>query len=219
MQPLTRPLRRRASWAVLAAVALVAGGCADDTSDAESQDRGATPPATRPPPRPPPPGEDPGGTTPVAEPQATSQGSVGGPVPDGFVPVSISAISADTFWVLGTAPCGHEPCTSLVRTTDGGLDFIGLPAPVAQLAPPAVVSEGGESMNLGGEGSMTVRTVSDVRFADARNGWIYGGALFVTHDGGGSWRKLRMPGMVVRLEAAGGIGWALVDQKIGRAHV
>jgi photosystem II stability/assembly factor-like uncharacterized protein len=121
---------------------------------------------------------------------------VGAPVPRGFVPLSVTAVSPTTFWVLGTAPCRAQPCTSLVRTTDGGRSFVGLHAPVAGTP--------------GGDGTVGRTTVTDVRFADTRDGWVYGGALFSTHDGGASWRRVEMPGPVMRLEAAAGTAWAIV---------
>jgi photosystem II stability/assembly factor-like uncharacterized protein len=44
-----------------------------------------------------------------------------------------------------------------------------------------------------------------VRFADAANGWIFGPGLWVTHNGGASWRQLSTHGqMVTSLEAADG---------------
>jgi len=53
----------------------------------------------------------------------------------------------------------------------------------------------------------------NVRFADARNGWIYGGArLWSTHDGGRRWRRLTLRGLgsersIYDLEAARGTAW------------
>src|SRR5665213_772581 len=37
----------------------------------------------------------------------------GGPVPSGFEPASVSFISADDGWVLGSAPCSNPVCTSI----------------------------------------------------------------------------------------------------------
>lgn len=116
-------------------------------------------------------------------------------MPAGFTPASVSAISGTTFWVLGTAPCRSAPCTSLVRTTDGGKTFAGLPAPRAALPPGA------------GPNSASV---SDVRFADARNGWAFGRALWSTHDGGATWKPVPLSHQVIDLAASGGTVWAVV---------
>ncbi|KWX01268.1 hypothetical protein TH66_01630 [Carbonactinospora thermoautotrophica] len=153
----------------------------------------------------------------AAEPRAATPG---GPVPAGFVPVSVTALDPDTFWVLGTALCGHQSCTSLVRTRDGGRSFAALPAPAAPLAEIAYVpgpipgrpdTRKGRMVNIGGSGTTTDVSVADVRFADPVNGWVYGGALFATHDGGATWTELPMPGPVTRLEAGQGVAWALTQ--------
>jgi hypothetical protein len=47
--------------------------------------------------------------------------------------------------------------------------------------------------------------VAQVRFADGANGWAFGPSLWVTHNGGVSWRQLSTNGqMVTSLEAADG---------------
>jgi hypothetical protein len=47
--------------------------------------------------------------------------------------------------------------------------------------------------------------VAQVRFADAANGWAFGPGLWVTHNGGASWRQLSTRGQTVTsLEAADG---------------
>ncbi len=52
-----------------------------------------------------------------------------GPVPPGFGRVSFTAIGTDTWWLLGSAPCSSSPCTSILRTDDGGHSFVGTPRP------------------------------------------------------------------------------------------
>jgi photosystem II stability/assembly factor-like uncharacterized protein len=107
----------------------------------------------------------------------------GGPVPSGFEPVSFTAISAQDFWLLGAAPCANPVCTSIVRTTDGGAHFVGIPAPVATLR------------SQGGSGA-----IDTLRFADQLDGYAFGlagstpadggsGAFFETHDGGAHWHE------------------------------
>lgn len=143
--------------------------------------------------------------SPTATPAAAASGPAapaGGPVPAGFTPASVTAISTSTFWVLGNAPCSHAPCTSLVRTTDGGAHFVGLPAPRAPLA-------GGANEDSIAAGGVAAADVSQVRFADAANGWAFGPALWSTHDGGAHWTPVPVPGQVLDLAAADGQVWAL----------
>jgi hypothetical protein len=52
----------------------------------------------------------------------------------------------------------------------------------------------------------------DIRFADATHGWIYGGALYETDDGGATWNSLSsVPGSVVELAAFPGSVWAVTN--------
>lgn len=126
----------------------------------------------------------PGGTSPPA----------GGPVPRGFVPVSFTAISQRQFWLLGTAPCRNPVCTSVVRTTDGGAHFVGIPAPVAPLA-----------------GGGSTRGLADLRFANRLDGFAGDdgapAALWETHDGGAHWQ----PGLrrVITFDVTAGRVYAL----------
>ena len=102
----------------------------------------------------------------------------GGPVPSGFNPVSFTAISANQYWLLGEAPCSNPVCTSIVRTTNGGSSFVGLPAPVAP-----IVEAGGS----------TTTGINTLRFADVLDGYAFatgqGGAFWDTHDGGAQWSQ------------------------------
>lgn len=109
----------------------------------------------------------------------------GGPVPAGFNPESFTAIDEATWWLLGPAPCSSPPCTSIVRTTNAGRSFVGIPAP---------------------------RTdgVTQLRFADIRDGFAYGPELWATHDGGAHWHRVAIGGSVSDLEASGGWVYALV---------
>lgn len=120
-----------------------------------------------------------------------------GPVPRGFVPVSFTAISAREFWLLGTAPCPRPVCTSIVRTTDGGAHFVGLPAPVAPLA-----------------GAGTDTGISVLRFADPLSGFAgpagAPGRLWETHDGGRRWSP--GPSGVVTFTVSGGLVYAVAGR-------
>jgi len=57
--------------------------------------------------------------------------------------------------------------------------------------------------------------VSEVRFADELDGWIYGPSLFATHDGGDSWQHVSLGGSVVSLETSGGYVDAVVSPCTG----
>ncbi|MGD0811926.1 MAG: hypothetical protein ABSA91_19790 [Acidimicrobiales bacterium] len=104
----------------------------------------------------------------------------GGAVPAGFDPVSFTAISASEYWLLGDAVCNNPVCTSIVRTTDGGAKFVGLPAPVAPLATTSDVAP-------------TAGGINALLFADTVDGYAFstgpGGAFFDTHDGGEKWAQ------------------------------
>lgn len=119
----------------------------------------------------------------------------GGPVPAGFEPVSFTAVSASDYWLLGTAPCHNPVCTSIVRTTDGGAHFVGLPAPVSPL-----------------QGSGSINTL---RFADLFDGYAFSQTLtggshpfWDTHDGGEHWTEVNLP-EVLAFGTGGGYAFVL----------
>jgi hypothetical protein len=121
-------------------------------------------------------------------------------VPPGFDPVSFTAISASEYWLLGLAPCSNPVCTSIVRTTDGGAHFSGVPAPTSVL-------------DVGNGASGGINTL---RFADALDGYAFddnpGGAFWSTHDGGAHWAQPAfMPGhQLLGFGTGAGYAFALV---------
>ena len=127
----------------------------------------------------------------TASPVTNVQQAAGGPVPSGFAPASVTFVSATDGWVLGTAPCTSDICTSVVRTTDGGRHWAGVPAPRSPYS------------RSGG--------VTALRFADRTDGFAFGAALWVTHDGAQSWHRVSMPGQVNELVAAGDTVYASVS--------
>lgn len=129
----------------------------------------------------------------------TSSGSValarveaapGSAVPSGFRASSITWISATRGWVLGNAPCAgvasagsvlprSAQCTSVIATTNGGGTWSlrgSLKAPIVTI---------GQSGEQG---------VSEIRFATAEVGWVFGPDLYRTTNGGRSWTLLSIPG-------------------------
>jgi len=99
----------------------------------------------------------------------------GGPVPGGFTATSVTFVSAQQAFVLGTAPCSSAVCTSIVRTLDRGASWRGLPAPVVPLSAP------------GGTG------VWGIRFATPEHGFVFGDGLWETSDGGQHWASAAYP--------------------------
>jgi photosystem II stability/assembly factor-like uncharacterized protein len=101
-------------------------------------------------------------------------------VPAGFVGASLSFVSSDYGWVLGTAPCKHAPCTSLLRTTIGGRSWVGIPAPRASLS--GVATDG----------------VTSIRFANTDDGFAFDPGLWTTTNGGKNWTQTRTLGGMKR---------------------
>ncbi len=124
---------------------------------------------------------------------ATRRVQAGAPVPAGFGPQSFTAISDRSWWLLGSVPCSRSRCPAIVRTTNGGHSFHRIPAPSAPLA-----------SSYYGAG------VTDLRFADRKDGFAYGGGLYVTHDGGASWHRVSLGGWVTDLAIGGGEVYAVV---------
>jgi photosystem II stability/assembly factor-like uncharacterized protein len=105
-------------------------------------------------------------------------------------------VSASEGWVLGTAPCAVAPCTSIVRTTDGGASWTGIPAPPVPLA-----SNGPAGLSPG---------LSHLRFASPLDGFAFGSQLWATRDGGATWRHVWLPGSISDLETSAGVVYAAV---------
>ncbi len=145
-------------------------------------------------------------TTSVPPTTATTQPSApaGTTVPSGFEPGSVTFVSSSTGFVIGIdSSCAAGACVALARTTDGGSSWVALPTPPAGY------------VNRYGSTSGSTPAVSEVRFADESDGWIYGPSLFATHDGGATWQPVSLGGSVVSLETSGGYVDALVSACTG----
>jgi photosystem II stability/assembly factor-like uncharacterized protein len=127
---------------------------------------------------------------------ATTAASGRAPVPEGFRAQSLTWASPARGWALGTATCDGQPCTSVIRTSDGGRTWSSAGVVDAPIAPP-------------GEPGLT-----DLDFADARHGWAYGPSLQRTADGGHSWSPAPLPGggqQVIALVAEAGVVYMVVS--------
>lgn len=126
----------------------------------------------------------------VTRPAVTS-----GAVPAVFIPESVTFVSADDGWVLGSATCSSSSsCAVLAQTTDGGRTW----------KVDGVPSGGG----------------TNVRFANAEVGWIWtsGGPtaslLYRTTDGGRVWQSEANPfpgSTIADLEVSGGFAQIVAD--------
>ena len=114
----------------------------------------------------------------------------GGPVPIGFAARSVTFVSTEEAFVLGTAPCAKAPCTSILRTLNRGASWRGLPAPVVPLA---------------AQFEVTGPAVWGIRFANPSDGFVFGNGLWETSDGGERWTPAVPPaGPIESLEVIDG---------------
>lgn len=112
------------------------------------------------------------------------------PVPAGFGPVSVAAVSDSNWWLLGSAPCKSPPCTAIVATHNAGRSFSALPAP-------------------------RTAEIHELRFADADNGFAFGPDLWSTHDGARAWKRINVGGSVVQLAVSRRWAYAVVRSASG----
>ena len=113
----------------------------------------------------------------AAKPAGTAAASLsaGGPVPARSSATSITFVSTQTAYVLGTAPCAHRPCTVILRTRNRGASWVSLSAPAERVSRP----------NANG--------LWGLRFANPRRGFAYGNGLWETTNGAATWRRATPP--------------------------
>ncbi len=120
-----------------------------------------------------------------------------GPVPAGFAATSVTFVSPSEAFVLGTAPCVHRPCTSIVRTLNRGRTWRGLPAPVT----PLTYAFSGRAGVWG------------IRFGTPSHGFVFGRGLWETRNGGENWIRDSWPhGSIISLAVIDGQVLALADR-------
>lgn len=131
------------------------------------------------------PSQSPQSTRPSPSPSATL------PVPTGFQPESVTAITESDFWVLGATGCSTSGCASeILHTVDAGRSFQAIHVPPSYFL-------------AGNDPTPGPPTVTDIRFADPSNGWVFGDTLWATHNGGATWTQITIGGslqMVNQLE-------------------
>jgi photosystem II stability/assembly factor-like uncharacterized protein len=121
-------------------------------------------------------------SSPQSEAGATAEAPAG-PVPAGFAATSVTWVSPDQAFVLGTAPCAHAPCTVIARTLNRGASWTALRGPAVPVGAP---SQAG--------------VVWGIRFATPEHGFVFGDGLWETTDGGQRWaRAVTPPGSVLSL--------------------
>ena len=136
-----------------------------------------------------------------AGPSATAQPALPA-APAGFRASSVTFVSSDEAFCLGTAP-GHA--TLVVRTLDRGQTWVRLAAPVAPLGSP---------------GSSAASAVWGTRFASASQGFVFGDRLWQSGDGGRHWALAGTPaGQILSLAAIDGQVLALVAKGSGPARL
>ena len=134
-------------------------------------------------------------------------GGSGTPVSPAFKVNSVTWLSAQRGWALGTAPCGAKTCSDVIGTTDGGTKWQLTGTVGAPLA----------SIGKGTQG------ISEVRFATPAVGWIFGigNFLFQTTNGGKSWARKPVPGgstQILDLAASSAQTYAITsDCTLGKA--
>ncbi|MBV9604235.1 MAG: hypothetical protein JO027_03980 [Solirubrobacterales bacterium] len=133
-----------------------------------------------------------------AQPTTPTAAALPAQVPAHFAPESFTAIGELTWWLLGPGSCPADfsgACGAILRTTDGGRNFTGVPTPRAPLTPSATSGAG----------------YSQLAFADPQNGYAYNPALYATHNGGTTWQQINVGGTVSSLVISSGQAYAVVS--------
>jgi hypothetical protein len=190
-----RRLRSSAAWAAAAAVLVAAGVWGLSGRLGPVTPAATTPPAT-----------SPSSPSPTSAPSTTSRptpstsaGSLGAPVPSSFRVRSLSTGDAHHLYAFGTAGCtGGAACPTLAASADNGTSWHlvhTFPSTATASAPTGTQA----GTPLPGSAAL-----SQVRFASASVGWVFGGGAMRTSDGGTTWQPYpHGSGTVLDLETDG----------------
>jgi hypothetical protein len=101
-------------------------------------------------------------------------------VPKSFAAMSISNVGQGSIFVLGSSDCGNaRRCPVLIGSTDNGRTWHLLSSFTSSPVPEAPTRDGVVMEKHG---------LSQVRFANARIGWVFGADIQYTTDGGKTFR-------------------------------
>jgi hypothetical protein len=126
----------------------------------------------------------------------TCSAAAGAAAPRGYEPAAVSFVTPSSGWELAREGCGD--CVIVRRTVDGGKTWRLLSkVPAAWL------------FGARGRGSSHA-VVSDIAFANARDGYVFGPSLLATHDGGRTWRVAHVPS-IESFGVGAGYAFALTD--------
>ena len=119
-------------------------------------------------------------------------------VPAEFRITSMSTAGGGVVYALGASDCGSARCPTLVGSADDGRTWRLVKAFPRFAAAAEATTDSQTAVP-------PATALTQVRFADPRVGWVFGGGAQVTRDGGRTWAELDHPGEVVLdLEAKAG---------------
>ena len=110
-------------------------------------------------------------------------------VPNSFVTWSLSNAGDNVVYDLGSSSCGGFTCPVLLRSADNGAHWSGVHTFEGSLYS-TPVSPGASHIQADDQ-------LRDVRFVTPNTGYVFGGDLWVTHDGGASFSRVAHPGRTV----------------------
>ena len=190
-----RSVLRHTAWAAAAAVVLVAVGVAALGRGSTGTQAPAGPvssPSVTGLPSPTPVRSSRSGPTPSTSSPVPAR--VGAPVPASFAVRSLTTGAPGHLFALGTVTCPAGRCPALAGSTDNGASWS-----LVHTFPTSTTATGVAPGRPAGAGALT-----QVRFASASVGWVFGGAAMRTTDGGATWHDYPHPGgAVIGLETDG----------------